>query len=133
MVRLYGPANTRDRGATVTFNLLDPGGHVVDERHVARSSAAARISIRTGCFCNPGASEAASQLSRHVLRAAARARPETMDQYVELLGLPSGGALRASLGIASNVADVEHLLAFVETVYRDRVISAAGLTPRQGC
>jgi len=133
MVRLYGPANTRDRGATVTFNLLDPGGHVIDERHVALTSAAARISIRTGCFCNPGAIEAASELSRQVLRAAARARPQTMDQYRELLGLPSGGALRASLGIASNVADVERFLAFIATVYRDRVVDTAGLTPRQGC
>ena len=133
MARLYGPANTRDRGATVTFNLLDPSGQVIDERHVARSSAAAGISIRTGCFCNPGASEAASQLSRQVLRTAARARPKTMDQYVELLGLPSGGALRASLGVASNVADVEHLLTFVETAYQDRFVSAAGLTPRLGC
>ena len=32
MARIYGPAGTRDRGGTVAFNLLDPGGHVVDER-----------------------------------------------------------------------------------------------------
>ena len=55
MARIYGPAGTRDRGGTVAFNLLDPGGRVVDERTVAQATAAAGISIRTGCFCNPGA------------------------------------------------------------------------------
>jgi selenocysteine lyase/cysteine desulfurase len=133
MARIYGPADTRDRGGTVAFNLLDPGGSVIDERAVARATAAARISIRTGCFCNPGTSEAASQLTREALRAAARARPQTMDQYIDVLGLGSGGALRASVGLASNVDDVERFLAFLETTYHDRVVGTGGLPPRRGC
>ena len=54
MARIYGPAGTRDRGSTVAFNLPDPDGRVVDERVVSRDTAAAGISIRTGCFCKPG-------------------------------------------------------------------------------
>ena len=34
MVRLYGPANTAMRGATVTLNFYDPDGHLVDYRRV---------------------------------------------------------------------------------------------------
>jgi selenocysteine lyase/cysteine desulfurase len=37
MALIYGPADTRDRGGTVAFNLLDPRGHLVDERAVARA------------------------------------------------------------------------------------------------
>jgi selenocysteine lyase/cysteine desulfurase len=133
MAQIYGPTSTRDRGATVAFNLLDPGGQVIDERAVAQASTAAGISIRTGCHCNPGASEGASQLTRQALRTAARARPQTMDQYIGLLGLPSGGALRASVGLASNVHDVERFLAFVERTYQDRVADTSGLAPRRGC
>ncbi len=133
MARIYGPASTRDRGGTVAFNLLDPGGRVVDERAVARATAAAGISIRAGCHCNPGASEGASQLTRQDWRKAARARVRTMDQYLDLLGLPSAGALRASVGLASNVDDVERFLAFVEMTYRDRVTGTDGLAPRRGC
>ena len=133
MARIYGPANTHDRGGTVAFNLLDPSGRVIDERAVVRATAAAGISIRTGCFCNPGASEGVTQLTRQAWRAAARARPQTVDQYINILGLPSGGALRASVGLASNVEDVEQFLAFVETTYRDGVASTSGLAPRQGC
>jgi selenocysteine lyase/cysteine desulfurase len=133
MVRIYGPANTRDRGGTVAFNLLDPGGRIIDERAVSRATAAAGISIRTGCFCNPGAGEGATPLARQAWRAAARARPQTVDQYVDLLGLPSGGAIRASVGLASTVEDVERFLAFVEMTYQDRPADAGGLAPRLGC
>jgi selenocysteine lyase/cysteine desulfurase len=133
VARIYGPATTGDRGGTVAFNLLDPGGRIIDERAVARATAAAGISIRTGCFCNPGASEAASQLTRQALRAAARARPQTMDHYVDLLRLPSGGALRASLGLVSNIGDVERFLGFVAATYQDHVASTEGLAPRRGC
>jgi selenocysteine lyase/cysteine desulfurase len=133
MARIYGPASTRDRGGTVAFNLLDPGGRVVDERAVARDTATAGISIRTGCFCNPGAGEGAFQLTKADWRRALRGRARTLDQYVDLLGLPSGGALRASVGLASNLADVERFLAFVEMTYRDRAADADGLAPRAGC
>ena len=133
MARIYGPGDTRDRGGTVAFNLLDPGGRVIDERAVARATAEAGISIRTGCHCNPGAGEGAFQLTRPALRAAARARPQTMAQYVGLLGLPSGGALRASVGLASNVDDVERFLAFVQATYADRAADTSGLAPRRGC
>jgi selenocysteine lyase/cysteine desulfurase len=133
MARIHGPASTRDRGGTVAFNLLDPGGRVVDERAVARATAAAGISIRTGCFCNPGAGEGAFQLTKADWRRALRGRARTLDQYVDLLGLPSGGALRASVGLASNVDDVERFLAFVEMTYRDRAADAGGLAPRVGC
>jgi selenocysteine lyase/cysteine desulfurase len=133
IARIYGPVSTRDRGGTVAFNLLDPGGRVIDERAVARATAAAGISIRTGCFCNPGVGEDAAQLARRSWRATARAQPQSMEQYIESLGLPSGGALRASVGLASNIEDVERFLAFVEMTYRDRPADMGGLAPRQGC
>jgi catechol 2,3-dioxygenase-like lactoylglutathione lyase family enzyme len=68
-----------------------PPGRVIDERAVARATAAAGISIRTGCFCNPGAGEGAFHLTRADWRKALRRRPRTLDQYIDLLGLPGGG------------------------------------------
>jgi selenocysteine lyase/cysteine desulfurase len=133
MARIYGPANTRERGGIVAFNLLDAAGCVIDERAVARTAAAAGISIRTGCFCNPGAGEAAWQLTRKAVRTAARARPQSVDQYVRLLGLPAAGALRASLGLASNLDDVGRFLSFVQVTYQDRVVGTGDLPPRRGC
>jgi selenocysteine lyase/cysteine desulfurase len=138
MVKIYGPADTRDRGGTVAFNFLDPSGDLVDERAVARDSSAAGISVRTGCFCNPGAGEWAFGLSRRSVRGGwwrgfARQGTRTVDDYLRLFGLPVGGAVRASLGLPSNMADIERFLDFAERAYRDRVVSRDGLPPRVHC
>jgi len=132
MARLHGPASTPDRGGTIAFSLLDPAGRIVDERVVARDTAAAGISIRAGCFCNPGATEGAFGVTKADWRRVRRGGAVTMDRSIGLLGLPAL-ALRASLGLASNVDDVEQFLAFVETTYRDRIIGTDQLAPRQGC
>jgi selenocysteine lyase/cysteine desulfurase len=133
MVRIYGPVDTRDRGGTVALNLLDPDGRVVDERAVARDSGAAGISLRTGCFCNPGAGEVAFDIRKPSVIGSIRLGHRTLDEYLELLGLPSGGAIRVSLGLASNVADVERFLTFVERTYRNRFPATHDLSPRLRC
>jgi selenocysteine lyase/cysteine desulfurase len=144
MILPYGPPAGPGRGATVTFNFLDPDGRVVDERAVARDAAAAGISLRTGCFCNPGAGEWAfglggkaiggSHLRRAVLRRGSP-RPDLtgVDDYLRAAGLDTGGAVRVSLGLASTLGDVESFLDFAERTYRDRLPDLDGLAPRQNC
>jgi selenocysteine lyase/cysteine desulfurase len=138
MTCVYGPQDCRGRGATVAFNFLDEHGVVVDERAVARDTSAAGISLRTGCFCNPGAGEWAFGLTREAVRGSwgrgfLRRNMQTVDDYLEIIGLPSGGAVRVSLGLASNLADVERFLDFAERTYRDAEPDRAGLAPRLRC
>jgi selenocysteine lyase/cysteine desulfurase len=143
LVQLYGPADLTGRGGTVAFNFLDPAGRVIDERAVTRDAAKAGISLRAGCFCNPGAGEWALGLSRRDVRGPwwlalvgggfLRRSMTTVDDYLGVVGLASGGAVRVSLGLASNVADVDALLDFAERTYRDREADLAGLAPRLRC
>jgi selenocysteine lyase/cysteine desulfurase len=133
MVRIYGPADTRERGGTIALNLLDPDGTPVDERVVARESAAAGISLRTGCFCNPGAGEGAFEVADAQLDGSSGWEGRTVDEYLDRIGLPTGGAVRVSLGIASNQADLDHFVDFVEQTYRDRPAITEGLAPRLRC
>jgi selenocysteine lyase/cysteine desulfurase len=143
MVRLYGPATASARGGTVAFNFLDPAGRIVDERAVGRDASAAGISLRTGCFCNPGAGEWAFGLSRRDVRGPwwrallvggfSRQAVTTVDDYLDRIGLPSGGAVRVSVGIASNLADVAAFLDFADRGYRDKSADLAGLAPRLHC
>ncbi|WP_042421984.1 aminotransferase class V-fold PLP-dependent enzyme [Streptacidiphilus anmyonensis] len=136
LVRVYGPEDTDRRGGTIALNILDPDGHVVDERAVGRDSSARGISLRTGCFCNPGAGEEAFAISRRLLRGRRIGRMSgTLDDYLTRLGLPSGGAVRVSLGVPSSPEDLAVLLGFVEDTYRDRPASAAAvrLNPRLRC
>jgi selenocysteine lyase/cysteine desulfurase len=114
------------------FNFLDPAGRVMDERIVARDAAAARISLRTGCFCNPGAGEGAFDIPLDTVTGSIRGAPRSIDEYLELLGLPSAGAIRVSVGLVSNLADVERLIEFAGS-YRDVAPDAAGLSPRLRC
>ncbi|MER7925750.1 aminotransferase class V-fold PLP-dependent enzyme [Streptomyces sp. NPDC096057] len=134
MTQVYGPTETGpSRGGTVALNLLGADGRVIDERVVSQDSAEHRISLRFGCFCNPGAGEAAFALPLRNLRSAARKRLGSLEEYLTVLGLPSAGAVRASVGVSSQPRDVDRFLDFVATTYRDRVPTAAGLTDRAGC
>ncbi|KAK4120965.1 PLP-dependent transferase [Parathielavia appendiculata] len=133
MVRVYGPTDMTMRGGTVTFNFLDAAGKVVDERMVALESAAARISLRTGCFCNPGAGEASLGLDKKAIRKLARIRQQypDMDAFAQENDIPALGAVRVSFGVVSTAADVDKFFGFAEKTYKDRVMAAAGLPPRE--
>jgi selenocysteine lyase/cysteine desulfurase len=129
---VYGPRDFEARGATIAFNFLHPDGTIVDERYVDRVATRHRISLRTGCFCNPGAGEVAFTISRETLVGGEFGEGMTLDDYVDAIGLPSGGAVRASLGIASNHADIVRFGDFAaEFVDLERVPD--DLPPRTGC
>ncbi|KAK4243298.1 putative aminotransferase class-V, partial [Corynascus novoguineensis] len=136
MARIYGPADLKMRGGTVAFSLLDASGKVVDERLVALESAAARISLRTGCFCNPGAGEAALGVDEKVVGKKLfppRQLLGGLDQLLDVLGIPSLGAVRVSFGLASTAADLDRFFGFAEKTYKDRIVTSAGLPPRGQC
>jgi molybdenum cofactor sulfurtransferase len=129
---IYGPRNTDRRGATIAFNFLHPDGRVVDERYVERLARTQNISLRTGCFCNPGAGEVAFTIARETLVGGEFGNAMSLDDYISALGLPSGGAVRASLGLASNFADVERFSAFA-TEFVDLTTAPDDLPPRIAC
>jgi selenocysteine lyase/cysteine desulfurase len=93
-VRRYGPRDRAGCGAVVTFNVLDAGGRIVPHQVVEAAAREARVSVRGGCFCNPGAAERCGlgHLS------------------------PVPGAVRASLGVASSDGDVRRLVDVIASV-----------------
>lgn len=129
MVRIYGPAGTTGRGGTIALNLYDPDGHLLDYRRVEELAGKERISLRTGCFCNPGAGESAEGLTADDIQAGIDAGPDiTLGRFREIVrqrGGKSAGAIRVSLGLMSNFADVHHFVAFVDGL-RDQARLAIG-------
>ena len=130
--RVYGPTTWDRRGATIAFNFLHPDGRVVDERFVDDVAAAHSISVRTGCFCNSGAGETAFSISKDTLIGAEFAEGMILDDYIRLVGMPTGGAVRVSLGLATNFADVYRFMAFA-TEFRDITEVPTDLPPRLAC
>ncbi len=116
MVRIYGPADVSRRGGTVTMNFYDPNGHLLDYRRVEELAGLQKMSLRTGCFCNPGAGETAEGLTEDdMLAGAQEAGGMTLPRFLQLIthrGGKSAGAIRVSFGLASNYADVQTFLQF---------------------
>ncbi len=114
LVLIYGPRGTGGRGGTVTMNFCDPDGRLVDHQLIEEQAGHRRISLRTGCFCNPGAGEMALGLSRDELVSCFSRRPDgmTYEEFRTCIDGKGSGAVRVSLGIASNFADVQAFLEF---------------------
>ena len=115
VLRIYGPADTNMRGGTVAFNVYDGRGATIDHLTVEKRANMMNISLRTGCFCNPGAGELALGLSKGEMiqclnHSGARM---SLDEFRQCIDGKSTGAVRVSLGLVSNFEDVSRFLHFI--------------------
>lgn len=117
MVTIHGPTTTEARGGTVTITIVDPDGEPYPGARIEELAGDANISIRTGCFCNPGAGETAFGLDEPMLdKWFHRSTDIGFQDLVSEVRAETGlelSALRISVGLVSNFADVERLLDFV--------------------
>jgi molybdenum cofactor sulfurtransferase len=116
VARIYGPLENRGRGGTVALNLYDPQGIPVDHRWVEERANAWGISLRTGCFCNPGAGELALGLERDEIVGClvSSGNRMTVDEFRQCVDGKSTGAVRVSFGVASTFADALTVLRFFQ-------------------
>ncbi len=112
-VHLYGPPAMGARGGTVPFNLSRKGKLMTFEAVEAQARAAG-IWLRGGCFCNPGAAEKAFAMDAERMRACLEGTFSITKLREHLQG--PVGALRASVGIATNEQDIGRLLAFLNSM-----------------
>lgn len=120
LARIYGPLDTTRRGGTVTMNFYDADGRALDHREIERRANARNISLRTGCFCNPGGGEIAlgitgTELSQCFRQPGHEAR-FTIDDFRMCVDGKSSGAVRVSVGLVSNLQDVETFLEFAQSL-----------------
>ena len=125
LVRVFGPQGMERRGATIALFIVAPDGRPYDVYDVEAAAARERISVRSGCFCNPGDGEVAHHISRADMERCFRdpAAAITLLQCQRTIEDKTGkvpNTIRVSLGLASNFADVHRFMAFAES-YRDRV------------
>ncbi len=131
MMRIYGPITTEMRGGTISLNFYDPSGVIIDYRIIERLANEQNISLRSGCFCNPGAGETALGLTKEELECALEADqrmslPELMIVMGRVLG-----ALRISVGMVSNFADVYRFIQFAQGFIDQPADSFDGVEARQ--
>jgi selenocysteine lyase/cysteine desulfurase len=122
LVKIYGPVDTKKRGGAISTNLFTPDGVVIDHRWIEQQANLYGISLRTGCFCNPGAGELALHILPEELTSCFN-RPDheqrlTYDEFRLCINAKASGAVRISVGPVSNFSDVEKFLDFVRTFIR---------------
>lgn len=130
LVTIFGPRNTQNRGATIALAVHDPEGKPFDERRIESLAGECGISLRTGCFCNPGAGEIAHSLSdlemQTLFASGERVTFEKLRNTIEQDYQKSVSSLRVSMGIASNFSDVFRLVEFMRG-FTDRAADEIGV------
>ncbi len=124
MVRVFGPKTAERRGATIALYLMDPDGHPYDVYDVEAAAGRELISIRTGCFCNPGDGEVAHNITHEDMERCFKepSAAVSLMQCQRVIEDATGkvpNTVRVSLGVASTFADVYRFMTFVAD-YRDR-------------
>ena len=118
LVRIYGSTDLHGRGGTIAFSLDDPEGMRLDYRRVEALANRANISLRTGCFCNPGTGEIVHHLTKEEM-AQAFTQPAAMsfeyffDWACRVYGR-SPSTIRISVGLVTNFADVYRFMRFLQ-------------------
>ena len=116
LVRLYGPTTTEARGGSVAANFFDKDGKAIDHRFIESEANKVNISLRTGCFCNPGAGEVALGLSRVELDVCftqpGHEQRLSVDDFRLCINGKNSGAVRVSVGLVTNFNDVQAFLSF---------------------
>jgi selenocysteine lyase/cysteine desulfurase len=136
LARVFGPTDLAQRGGTIAFYLLASDGTPYDVRAIEEKASHARISLRTGCFCNPGDGEVAHGITRDEMAQCfvGTSTPVSFEDCAETLRASTGKApntMRVSLGLASNFADAYALMAFAES-FRDVPCDRVHASPSLG-
>jgi selenocysteine lyase/cysteine desulfurase len=111
LVCVYGPRDMTARGGAVAFNVCDRNGMVIPYSIVESEARRANVSLRGGCFCNPGASEAAFSLDAARVAGCFETLGAgfTPERFAECSGA-AVGAVRASIGLSNNADDIRRAI-----------------------
>lgn len=117
VVRIFGTHDFSRRGGNIILNLVNSDGNTLPFEQVEVQANKRMISIRSGCFCNPGIDE----INNCITTAEMSTYFSTHDKgdyhdMVATLG-KMRGAIRVSVGLATNEADLDTFVDFVRGVF----------------
>lgn len=129
LVKLYGPKHLENRGGNFAFNFRDPFQDFFPLDLVEELAGQHQISLRTGCFCNPGIDELNHQIEKDQLQKYFESR-----EYGDYDGFiayqeRTRGAVRLSVGLATTTTDIEKFFLFAKMLLNKAVNKASFYEP----
>ncbi len=115
LVRIIGPVNAVQRGGTIAMNFYNEQGEEYPFQRIEQEANRWNISLRTGCFCNPGIDELAHNIGADELRRYFNSTDQG-DYYDAIAFLGKlRGSVRISVGFITNVQDITRFIAFARS------------------
>ena len=111
LIHIFGPNNNEQRGSTIIMNFFDRDEKKIDVSEIEQKAGERKISVRTGCFCNPGIDEITNCITPEELSIFYSSREDSHYDKIHFLG-KMRGAIRISLGLMTNYEDCEKYLNF---------------------
>lgn len=116
LVKIFGPTDLDHRGGNVIINCYDQEGMVYAFDDIEHAANEHNISIRSGCFCNPGLDEIKSCVSNDELASYYVSRDNFSFEKLVATVNRMRGAIRISVGIATVQRDLDSLFNFLKTM-----------------
>ncbi|MEO0332243.1 MAG: aminotransferase class V-fold PLP-dependent enzyme [Bacteroidota bacterium] len=113
VVQMYGPENRKEVGGTITMNFYDALRKRYHFQSIEDQANKRSISIRSGCFCNPGIDETQQNIYTTELEDYFVSHQESSYQEIATQLGHVRGAVRISVGVATRKKDLDYFLDFV--------------------
>ncbi|MDX1462470.1 MAG: aminotransferase class V-fold PLP-dependent enzyme [Marinirhabdus sp.] len=127
-VRIFGPKDRSNVGGTLIMTFFDSDNALIPFEAVEQLANKKRISIRSGCFCNPGLDEVNNCVSNQELARYFSTR--TQGDYRDMIATlkKMRGATRVSVGLATTKKDVDTFLSFVRSLQNKTINALDNMT-----
>lgn len=110
VVKLFGPSDFSSRGGNIIVNFYDKNGTTVPFDRIETLTNSKNISIRSGCFCNPGIDEVNNCITHEEMSQYFTTRED--GNYFDMMSYLGKlrGAIRISVGIPTTKSDLDAFL-----------------------
>ena len=114
LVQIFGPKDHQNLGGTIILGFYNKNGERYEFEQIEEMANGHNISLRSGCFCNPGIDETNNCLTDNELATYYSSHDNgDYKDMIKFLG-KMRGATRISVGIATTKGDIDKLMAFLE-------------------
>ncbi len=116
IVKIFGPESFANRGGNVVMNFFDPFEKAYSFKQIESLANDQSISVRSGCFCNPGIDEINNCITEQEISNYFLTRDNgDYEDMIAFLG-KMRGATRVSVGLATTKKDLDTFIGLVQAL-----------------